>query len=125
MSIDSSLFSHAATVLPVHDVDASIAFYRDQLGFQLTFTWKEAPTEYAVLKAGNDVSLHLTLRRDGLTPSPDHTILHVFVHDVDQLYQAYQQREVPIVTPIGDREYNMRDFDIKDPDGHIICFGKG
>ncbi|MEM9260112.1 MAG: VOC family protein, partial [Bacteroidota bacterium] len=50
--------SHAAIVLSVQDIQASIAFYRDKLGFDLTFSWGD-PTNYAVLKTG-EVSVHLS-----------------------------------------------------------------
>ncbi len=117
------LFSHAATVLAVKDVETSLAFYRDQLGFEATFTWEE-PASYAVLKRGEGVSIHLTS-----SPNPpsqgDHTAMYIFVYDVEALYQEYVGRGVDMDTPLGERDYGMKDFDLLDPDGYRICFGQG
>ena len=115
------LFSHAATVLPVEDVITSAEFYRDKLGFEITFLWNE-PADYAVLKAGESVSVHLT--KGEKSDKGDHTAIYIFVHDVDALYQTYLERGIVIHTPIKDQEYGMRDFDIKDPNGYILGFGK-
>jgi len=119
-------FSHAATVIPVIDVSRSLAFYRDQLGFKVTFSWEDPPS-YAVLKAGEHVQIHLSQRpqQAEAAAAGAGTMVYIFVQDIDGLYQAYSQREVAIHTPIGDRDYGMRDFDLLDPDGNIISFGAG
>ncbi len=125
MAKPKDLFSHAATIIPVKDVLKSAAFYRDLLGFEVTFSWGE-PVDYVVLKGNENLSVHLTKRHKNHPPdSGNHVVLYIFVHDVDQLYNIYQQREISIHTSIGTREYDMRDFDIKDLDGHIISFGTG
>ncbi|MEM9936939.1 MAG: VOC family protein [Bacteroidota bacterium] len=122
MGKQKELFSHAATVISVKEVETSLSFYRDKLGFEITFTWEE-PVSYAILKRG-EVSIHLT---SSLTPpvQGDHTALYVFVYDVEALYKDYLAREVPIDTHLDTRDYGMMDFDILDPDGYRICFGQG
>lgn len=116
-------FSHAATVLPVQDMQASIRFYTHSLPFELSFSWGE-PVSYAVLKKGG-VSIHLTQRADDREPSSEHCALYIFVYDIDQIYQHCVEQKVNIINPLSERDYEMRDFDIADPDGHIISFGKG
>lgn len=115
--------SHFAAVFPCSDMDQSLKFYHELLGFDITFQWNN-PVDYAVLKRGG-VSIHLTKRTDGLSSTTHHNILYIFVHEIDSFYDELMQREVPIHNPIGDREYGMRDFDIKDPEGYILTFGKG
>ena len=118
------LYSHAATILPVKDIQASIQFYRDLLDFDLTFTWG-APVDYAILKGGDQITIHLTESTNVEVSNQNHIKIYCFVHDVDALYEAFLARKVQVHTPIGDRDYRMRDFDISDPDGHLISFGKG
>lgn len=119
-----NLFSHAATIIPVADVPASAEYYRDKLGFEITFLWNDPP-DYAVLKAGEGVSIHLSTQKKAEELKDNRPIeVYIFVHDVDALYKAYQDRGVKIHTPIGDREYGMRDFDVEDPSGNLLSFGK-
>ena len=116
-------FSHFASILPVADVAASLAYYRDQLGFTVEFTWND-PVDYAVLRRGG-VSIHLSRRIDAGRPSPKHAVLYAFVHDADQLYQEYRSKDVAIETPLGTRDYGMKDFDVRDPEGYLLTFGQG
>ncbi len=117
------LFSHAATVLPVSDIQNSIQFYTQKLSFQLNFTWGE-PTSYAILKRG-DISIHLTQTDNYLKPSPGPASIYIFVHDVRKVFQEFQKKEVPIISTLKQQEYGMEDFDITDPDDHILTFGRG
>ena len=49
----------------------------------------------------------------------------IFTNDVDEIYKRLEKNGVEIVNPIGTRDYMMRDFDIRDPDGYILSFGQG
>jgi len=124
MSENKELFSHFASVLPVTDIIKCRDYYRDKLGFKVNFEWNE-PIEYVVLKRGDNVSIHLTKRGDQLKPSRAHNCIYVFVHDVDAVYQEFQEKNVMVTNPIADRDYGMRDFDVVDPEGHILAFGMG
>ena len=126
MKNQKALFSHAASVLPVTDVLQSAKFYCDKLGFDLTFTWGE-PVDYAVLKAGPHINVHLTKRNPDhpLPKAHNHVEVYFFMHDIDAFYESVQEKGAEIHTPIGNREYGMRDFDLKDPDGYLLSFGKG
>ncbi|MEM1137582.1 MAG: VOC family protein [Bacteroidota bacterium] len=124
MPTQRSLFSHAATILPVKNVTQSVAFYRNQLGFNVTFTWGD-PVEYAVIKRGEEVSIHLIKKQEKRQPSSVHGVIYIFVHDVDKVYHEYQSKHIKIVNAIADRDYSMRDFDLQDIDGHIISIGRG
>ena len=118
-------FSHAATVFPVEDVRKTAEYYRDLLGFEITFEWGD-PVTYAVMKRGEGVSVHIVQKDDdGFEPSSVHTALYVFVHDVDAVYDEYKSKDVNITNDIGDREYGMRDFDVKDPNGYCLSFASG
>ena len=119
----ANLISHAATILPVLDVMASATYYRDKLGFDITFTWGK-PVDYAVLNREEAVSIHFSKRSEDTPVPKKHIAIYVFTHDVDQLYEEFQTKGARISTPIGDREYGMRDFDVEDPDGYLLSFGQ-
>ncbi|CAN0449046.1 unnamed protein product, partial [Scytosiphon promiscuus] len=115
-------FSHSATVLPVTDVLKSSEYYRDFLGFNISFLW-ETPPSYAVVNREEAVNIHFVKSGKDFTPSKTHNILYVFVFDIDKLYDEYKKKGVQISNPIGDRDYGMRDFDITDLNGYILTFG--
>ena len=115
------LISHGATVLPVSDLPTSLAYYTEKLGFEVTFKWQE-PATYAVLKAG-DMSIHLSQVDPGDEEKIHPTHIYIFVFDVHKLYVHYLKQGVEVVVPLESQEYGMLDFDVKDPDGHILAFG--
>ena len=117
------LLSHAATVLPVSDIDQSIDFYTGQLGFELTFSW-ESPTTYAVLNRDSVVNIHLVRRDPKHVISSIHTAIYIFTHDIESLYTEFLSKGVDIPNPLLERDYGMKDFDVADPDGHILAFGQ-
>ena len=119
-----SNISHAATVFPVEDVQSTLDYYRDILGFEITFEWEE-PVTYAVLKRGENVSIHVVQKRDDFKPSKEHTAVYIFCNDVDAVYEELKTKGANITCEIGDREYGMRDFDVTDPNGFQICFSMG
>jgi uncharacterized glyoxalase superfamily protein PhnB len=116
MKSQKELFSHAA------NVEKSSDYYENELGFTSYFKWNDT-LDYAVLKRG-EISIHLTNRDDSESISKDRTSIYFYVHDVDAVYQEFSEKKVTINTPVGDREYRMREFDARDPDGYIIGFGK-
>lgn len=115
-------FSHSAVIFPVSNLEESIDFYTNKLGFEKTFEWGE-PMYYAVVKRGG-VGIHLTKRSDGGRPSKYHRALYVFVNDIEKVNKDCKDKKVRIVNDLESRDYKMRDFDIEDPDGFIITFGK-
>ena len=108
-----------ATVLHVKDMPTALAFYRDKLGFTVTFTWEEPP-RYVCLCL-DDAAIHL----NSYVPPAGPSHVCIFCEGIDALYAQLTARGVPIVEPIGDRAYGMRDFAITDPDGHRLEFGQG
>ncbi len=116
------LLSHSSTILAVSDVAASIEFYVEKLGFDLTFKWED-PVTYAVVKSG-EIGIHLSLKSDKHQISQEHVQIAIFTHDVDEVYRQCQENGIKIHAEIGDRDYGMRDFDITDPDGYIIGFSQ-
>ncbi len=110
----------AATVFVVSDIDQSLAYYRDALGFQVTFQYGE-PSFYVCL-CRDEVALHL-LAASKTKQLPGHGGLCVFVKDVDAVYAELLERGAKVVKPPQDYDYGMRDFDLIDLDGNRIPYG--
>jgi len=112
----------AMPVLQVLDVKASEAFYCDKLGFASHGTWGTPPV-FAIVQRGA-VTLALDQSRDGSKPPrQQYWQAYVYVADADQLLAEFRANGVPIERDIESTEYGCRDFDIRDPDGHLIGIG--
>jgi uncharacterized glyoxalase superfamily protein PhnB len=108
-----------ATVLHVKDMATALAFYRDKLGFTVSFTWDE-PARYVRLCLG-DAAIHL----NSYVPPAGPSHVCIFCKGIDPFYARLVASGVNVTEPIADRAYGMRDFNVTDPDGHCIVFGQG
>jgi catechol 2,3-dioxygenase-like lactoylglutathione lyase family enzyme len=117
--------------LVVADVDRSVAFYRDLLGFAVNSTVPEAsPYVFAIVKSGG-VEIYLN------APGPAHEeypafkgrpiggTLTLFI-DVDDIRGAYAELKgrVEVVMPLEKKWYGVTEFAFLDPDGYIITFAQ-
>ena len=122
----------------VANVTATLAFYRDMLGFEITFRGPSADDEFFGI-----------VRRDGATlmfkalgeicdgkevlvePVPNYTRQPAFswdayvgVPDPDALAAEFASRGVEFSIPLTDRDADgVRGFVIKDIDGYGLFFG--
>lgn len=117
------VFSHSSPIFPVENPLETAEYYRDTLGFNINFKWEDPPS-YVVINRDDAVGIHLVKKEGDFHPSSSHPSLFVFVHDVDSVYDEYVKSGANIIREIGDRDYGMRDFDVKDPNGFILVIGK-
>ncbi|WFU70645.1 VOC family protein [Bradyrhizobium sp. CB2312] len=122
MTDEPVMMAGSATVFVVSDIAASLAYYRDVLGFEVTFEYGQPPS-YACL-CRDEVGLHL-LAAAATKRLPGHGGLCVFVRDVDEIYAEVSRRGARLLNRPEDRDYGMRDFDVVDADGNQITFGMG
>lgn len=107
------------------DLEASIRFYVDRLGFALAFRWEDF---YAGVCAG-DAGIHLK-RVDEPDPSiahvaaGDHVHLYIHVDDVDALHAQLRERAVPVLAGPVDRPWNTRELVLRDDQGHTLHFSQ-
>lgn len=110
----------ANPVFHVSDIDRSVAFYCEQLGFNVDFKYGE-PATYAGLSLGS-IYLHIS----SMYPyknNTGHGNIYMMFDEVDTLYDRLVQSGVEFNCGIADRDYGLRDFAIKDPDGNQIGIG--
>ena len=110
----------STTVFTVKDAAASLAYYRDCVGFDVAFEYG-MPTFYVGLCSG-EASLHLIAAAQAPRP-PGHGAVCIFVDDVDALHADLVRRGAKILNEPKDQDYGLRDFAIADADGNMIFFG--
>ena len=129
-------FADVTPNLVVSDLDRSLAFYRDVLGFTvfttvheqtspgagepLAFAWMQRDTVNVFLNseaaskmkasAGSGM-LFITLEAADIASG------------IDALFAAVKDR-APVKMPLTDQFYGMREFTITDPDGYVVIFAQ-
>jgi catechol 2,3-dioxygenase-like lactoylglutathione lyase family enzyme len=116
----------------VSHVPTSLAFYRDQLGFEITFEGPE-PDDifFGIVRRGG---AQLLMKEVGVAPVPNYTRdikkgiarwdAFVSVPDPDALAAEFASRNVEFFTPLQDTHDGLRGFELKDADGYILFFGR-
>jgi DNA-binding transcriptional MerR regulator/catechol 2,3-dioxygenase-like lactoylglutathione lyase family enzyme len=116
-----SSWLHLMPRIPVTDMERSIAYYQEALGFRLA--WRTATGDLVALASG-DIEILLLVPWTGESP-PQPQSAYVYVDDPDALCSEYEQAGADIVAPVASRPYGMRDFVVRDPDGHSFTLGRG
>lgn len=116
-----SSWLHLMPRIPVTDMERSIAYYQEALGFRLA--WRTATGGLAALASGEIEILLLVPWTGGSAPPPQSA--YVYVEDPDALCAEYEQAGADVVEPVSSRPYGMRDFVVRDPDGHRFTLGRG
>jgi catechol 2,3-dioxygenase-like lactoylglutathione lyase family enzyme len=120
MAPEHSMMVGACEVFVVSDLPKSVEYYRDALGFTVTFQYGN-PTFYACL-CRDEVALHLLSARE-IKRLPGNGGICVFVRDVDGIHAELATRGANVIKPPQDYDYGMRDFDVVDLDGNQLTFG--
>ena len=106
-------------------IPATVAWYKEKLGFECLGTWLDPPV-YAIV-ARDHQPIHFRCA-DPPTPNPDKYAdelldAYVFVEDADALYAEYAARGVEFVRGLGNMPWRCREFVVKDCDGRLLAFG--
>lgn len=113
----------------VSNVDESIAFYRDKLGFETRFQQPERKPFFAIV--GRD-GVQLFVKSDKNTPPLPNAKRHpsmrwdafVYASDPDGLAAEFAKQGAAFNLPLEDTHDGLRGFEISDPDGYVLFFGR-
>ena len=123
-------FADVTPNLVVSNIDRSLAFYRDVLGFSIVTTVPEQAPFAFVWMQRDSVNVFLNSEAaTGMTAAPGTNILFITLDPgdiaagIDALFAAVKDR-APVEMPVTDQFYGMREFTITDPDGYVITFAQ-
>ena len=112
----------------VNNATVSLSFYRDQLGFDVTFQEPAEDPFFVIVNRGRAM---IMLKDVGVDPLPNHKRgpmarwdAYVYVPDPDALAAEFGSRDVEFSEPLKDTDDGLRGFELKDPDGHVLFFGR-
>ena len=116
----------------VRNVPATLAFYRDQLGFEVTFQGPE-PDDifFGIVQRGRAMIMFKSV---GVEPLPNYTRdikqgiarwdAYFYVPDPDALAAEFAARNVEFFEPVKNNDDGLRGFEIEDVDGYLLYFGR-
>jgi uncharacterized glyoxalase superfamily protein PhnB len=113
----------------VADVVKAAEHYRDKLGFTIRGYFFEEPPVFGMVGRGDEQIIMLSLIEGSRGGSNrDHKDIgidaYLWVENVDALYAEFQRNGVDIVMPPTTRVYGMRELEVRDRDGYVLCFGQ-
>ena len=112
----------------VRDVPAALAFYRDRLGFEITFQGPE-PDDifFGIVQRGGAMIMFID-------PVPNYTRdikqgiarwdAYLYVPDPDALAAEFSSRNIEFSEPLTDTDDGLRGFELKDANGYVLFFGR-
>ncbi|HJQ41137.1 MAG TPA: VOC family protein [Thermoanaerobaculia bacterium] len=116
----------------VRNVPAALSFYRDRLGFDITFQGPD-PDDifFGIIQRG---AAMIMLKNVGVDPLPNCTRdvkkglarwdAYLHVPDPDALAAEFASRNVEFSEPLKDDDDGLRGFELEDTDGYVLFFGR-
>jgi len=113
----------------VSNVDQTIAFYRDKLGFEMRLREPDLNPFFAII--GRDGAQIFVKSDKNVSPLPNakrHPYMRwdafVYASDPDGLAMEFAGRGAAFSAPLEDTHDGLRGFEICDPDGYVLFFGR-
>jgi catechol 2,3-dioxygenase-like lactoylglutathione lyase family enzyme len=113
----------------VSNVDRTIAFYRDKLGFETTFREPDQNPFFAIIV--RDGAQLFVKSDEAVAPLPNsqrHPFMRwdAFIHatDPDALAADFVAHGAVFSAPLTDTRDGLRGFELTDPDGYVLFFGR-
>ena len=113
----------------VKNVPAALSFYRDRLGFDITF---QGPADndifFGIVQRGGAMIMFKDVGVDPL-PNPKREPgarwdAYLDVLDPDALAAEFSSANVEFSVPLKDTDDGLRGFELKDADGYVLFFGR-
>jgi catechol 2,3-dioxygenase-like lactoylglutathione lyase family enzyme len=109
----------------VEDLQRSVAYYVQRLGFELDFEYEGF---YASVSR-DGCAIHLKcapkIEADRAhRKQQEHLDAYVAVSNAAALHDELRSRGASVTRPLDDRPWSCRDFYVADPDGYILCFSE-
>ena len=124
-----------SSFLPQNDADASLAFYRDTLGFEVRndvgYKGMRWITVGPVNQPGTSIVLHPPAADPGITEDERRTILELIAKgtytaitlataDLDGVFDRLQASGAEVLQEPTEQPYGLRDCAFRDPAGNLV-----
>lgn len=101
---------------------AAREFYVDKLGFRVVEEGGD-PARFGILDRGG-ATFFLTAWDGSRPPVPTTWDAYIHVDGLARLHDAFTAAGVNVSREPSATGYGMREFEVTDPDGNVLCFGE-
>jgi catechol 2,3-dioxygenase-like lactoylglutathione lyase family enzyme len=113
----------------VSNVEQTVTFYRDKLGFETTFLQPEQGPFFAILvRDGAQIFVKSDKNVSPLPNCKRHPWMawdaFVYASDPDALANEFADHGAEFSKPLQDTHDGLRGFEVSDPDGYVLFFGR-
>jgi len=111
------------------NLQASIAYYVERLGFHVAFQGPDADDIYYASVGRDGISIMLKEITPDILPQPNHTRhgwarwdAYIYTEDPDTLFDEYRRRGASFVKELSFIDKGLWGFEVTDADGYVIAF---
>ncbi len=112
----------------VRHVPTALSFYSEKLGFTIIHQQPDHKPFFGIVQRDGAI---IFVKAVGVEPLPNYTRnpdarwdAYASVPDPDALAAEFASRGVTFSKPLQDTHDGLRGFELEDPDGHILFFGR-
>ena len=112
----------------VKDLQVSISYYIERLGFQLDFQGPDGDVYYGQVSR-DGIGIFLKTILPDVLPCPNHTRhgwarwdAYIYALDPDSLFDEFRQRGVSFVKELSFIDDGLWGFEVSDADGYVLAF---
>ncbi|MEO1052681.1 MAG: VOC family protein [Bacteroidota bacterium] len=117
-----------APVFHVADVEVSVDFYCDKLGFERPRIWGEPPFFATPKRDDMTIMLQRVDSEDKIKPNnilDGNWDVYFWVRDAQELFEEFKSNNVPVESkPERNHEQGSIEFTVIDPDGYHLVFAE-
>jgi uncharacterized glyoxalase superfamily protein PhnB len=115
---DNVTFTRAAPVLAALEIEKTVLFYEQRLGFRRVLI---ADDTYAIVRR-DGIDIHFWNCPDKYIA--ENTSCYFFAENIDLVFQEYQAKGVSIVGALEIKPWGVREFAILDLNGNLLKIGE-
>jgi GNAT superfamily N-acetyltransferase/uncharacterized glyoxalase superfamily protein PhnB len=112
----------STAVLATADVTEAVRFYVDVLGFKQRWLYGDPPTFGCV--GLDEVEIFLCQQPDLAGKVEGHMHYFFVDGDIDAFYARHRDSGAPIIEPIANKPWGLREYTVRDPSGYHLRFGE-
>lgn len=110
----------STAIFACSDIEATLAYYKDVLGFESSWTWGDPPSFGSATFGGVTIMFNLQPELAARVGGHQHWIK---VDDADGTYRLHTEKAAKVVSEIEDKPWGVREYVVEDLNGYYLRFG--